>query len=139
MERKYMAPIMFATVAFFYCAFNLLSVCLGWNFPVRDSENHFANMLILSFCAVVMTAYPYQLLQSSKCDVWTYVREKSAVFGMCSVPFLLLMIYIYQTYGEGKPLMVSNIWDFCVAYVMSCWGFMLFLLVAAYDIKNWQK
>ena len=96
-------------------------------------------MLAFSFCAVLTTAYPYQLLRPNEREVWAYAQAKSAVFGMCAFPFLLLMVYIYQKYGEEKPLAISHVWDFCMAYVMCCWGFMLFLLTTAYDLKNQQR
>ena len=132
-----MAPILFAVGAFIYCVLGLVSVHLGWNFPVLGSENRFVNMLVLAFCAVLMTAYPYHLLRPDDQEVWTYAQVKSAVFGYCALPFLWMMVYIYQTYGENwQPLVVNNIWDFCTAYVICCWGFMLFLLTTAYELKN---
>lgn len=139
-KREFKAPIVFAVVAFIFCVFNLLAVHFNWSFPVSDSPYHFANMLILAFSAVLMTAYPYHLLRPSGREIWTYAQAKSAVFGFCALPFLLLMVYIYQQYGEEwRPLAVNNVWEFCMAYVICCWGFMLFLLTKAYELKNQQE
>ena len=136
-KREIFAPVLFAIVAFVYCVISLVSVKYGWNFPVSNSENHFVNMVILAFIAVLITAYPYQLLKPDNREVWTYAQAKSAVFGYCALPFLWMMVYIYHTYGENwRPQSVQNVWDFCFAYVACCWGFMLFLLTTAYNLKQ---
>ena len=129
-------PLTFAAVAFLHCL-SILMIGSGWLFPAHDGEIDFSKMLIMAFCFVLMTAYPYHLLQPQRCNVKEYALIKSIVFGCCALPFLALLIYIYQTYGEGwRPLAVENVWSFSMAYVMCCWGFMLFLVSTSYDISR---
>jgi len=137
MKRKeMMLPLLFAAVAFLHCL-SILWMGSGLFVPAHGEEIEFFNMLIMVFCAVLMTAYPYHLLhpQSFSVDIREYALTKSIVFGCCALPFLALMVYIYQTYGDGwRPLAVSNVWSFSMAYVMCCWGFCLFLVTTSYDM-----
>ncbi len=128
-------PLMFAAVAFLHCVLSLASVSLGLDSSADDVP--FLNMIFFALCAVLMTAYPYHLLRPRGRNIQEYACVKSIVFGCCALPFLAIMVYIFQTYGENwRPVAVENVWSFCMAYVSSCWGFMLFLMTTAYDLQH---
>ena len=135
-------PLLVAAVAFVRCLLCLFSPDIGAVIPISENVVEFANMVIIAFCVVLMTAYPYHLLrpQLFSTDVREYALTKSIVFGCCALPFLALMVYIYQTYGEGwRPVVVENVWSFSMAYVMCCWGFSLFLVTTSYDMCHRQN
>lgn len=142
MRKKEMTlPLLFAAVAFVQCILSLAAVDLGWNYPVSESSNHFSGMLIFAFCLVLMSAYPYHLLRPSGLEVKNYVQTKSFIFGCCALPFVAIMAYISQVYGEGLwyPQAVRNVWEFSIAYVACCLGFMLFLVTTAYDLQHQRR
>ncbi len=137
-KKEMMLPLLFAAVAFLHCS-SILWVGSGLFVPAHSEEIDFFNMLIMAFCAVLMTAYPYHLLHPRiySADIREYALTKSIVFGCCALPFLALMVYIYQTYGEEwRPVMVENVWAFSMSYVMCCWGFMIFLLKTSHELRQ---
>ena len=133
-------PLTFAAVAFLHCALCLISSDTGLIIPAGEDTIDFTNMLIIAFCVVLLTAYPYQMLKPNVRNIEEYAIVKSIIFGCCALPFLALMAYIYQTYGEGwRPVVVENVWAFSMAYVMCCWGFSLFLVTTSYDMCHRQN
>lgn len=134
-----MLPLLLAAVAFVHCVLCLLSVSGGW-FSSLDNTVDFVSMLVMAFCAVLITAYPYHLLRPHGLNIMEYALSKSIVFGCCALPFLALMAYIYHTYGDGwRPVVVENVWSFSMAYVMCCWGFMIFLVTTSYDLRRQER
>lgn len=140
-KREMTLPLMFAAVAFAYCILRLATVSSGWYLPVNESPNHFMMMIVFAFFAVLTTAYPYHLLRPDGLELKNYAQIKSLVFCCCAIPFLAILVYISRMYALDLwlPLAVRNVWNFAMAYVICCFGFVLFLMTTAHDIQSQRQ